>query len=63
MRGVLYVEDEVPELTELGTLQGLCEEIGEHVVSWAVPDVEFLTSDVIRYPEVPDIDMAGALPA
>ena len=57
------VEDGVPELQELGALEGLGEEIGEHVVGRTEHYLGLALSDDIGDEEVSDIDMAGLLTA
>ena len=50
------VHDDFSELEELLALERLGEKIGNHVISWAMIDVNFSLFDLIFDEEVVDID-------
>ena len=57
------IEDCVPELQELGPLQGFGEEVGEHLVGGAVLDPGLALSGDISDEEVPNVDVSSLLAA
>jgi len=55
------VEEQRAELQELGALQGLGENVGDHLVGGEVLQSCFSCVDPILHPEVSNVDVAGAI--
>ena len=54
-------EDDRMEMTEKGTLEGLCEEIGKHGGGRAVCDVNVTAFGMVSNEKIPNVDVAGTL--
>ena len=53
--------DDIPELSEQGSLKGFGEKIRDHDASWAVGEVYFAACDSVLDEEISDIYVSGAL--
>ena len=51
----------IPKFVEFHSLEGLCKEIADHIVSWAIYQRYFTIFNSIFYEEIPDVNMVGSL--
>ena len=53
--------DNVSKLSEQETLEGFCEEIGNHDAGWAVDQIYFTACNLVLDEEASDVHVAGSL--
>jgi hypothetical protein len=54
------IQNRLSELTELCTLQRLCEKVTNHIVSWAILNTQLAVLNPVTYKEVTNVDVSRA---